>query len=106
MTRVAGMHSRSLGKAVEQVFREERARVLAAMVRSVGDFELAEDALQEAFAIALERWQRTGPPASPAAWLFTVARNRAIDRIRRQRRGEEKLAQLGVETNARPDDVP
>jgi RNA polymerase sigma factor (sigma-70 family) len=81
-------------RAVEQVFRDQRARVLAALVRSVGDFELAEDALQEAFTIALERWQRTGAPDSPAAWLLTVARNRAIDRVRRQRTGQAKLEQL------------
>jgi RNA polymerase sigma-70 factor (ECF subfamily) len=80
--------------AVEQVFREERARVLAALVRSVGDLELAEDALQEAFEAALERWPRTGPPQTPAAWLLTVARNRAIDRLRRQRRGQAKLEQM------------
>jgi len=80
--------------AVEQVFRSERARVLAALVRSVGDFELAEDALQEAFEIALARWPRTGAPDAPAAWLLTVARNRAIDRMRRQRTGQAKLEQL------------
>src|SRR3977135_4114999 len=81
-------------RAVEQVFRDERARVLAALVRSVGDFELAEDALQEAFEVALEQWPRTGPPKTPAAWLLTVARNRAIDRLRRQRTGQAKLEQM------------
>jgi RNA polymerase sigma factor (sigma-70 family) len=84
----------SHARAVERVFRDERARVLAALVRSVRDFELAEDALQEAFAIALVQWQRTGTPDSPAAWLLTVARNRAIDRLRRQRTGQAKLEQL------------
>jgi RNA polymerase sigma factor (sigma-70 family) len=79
---------------VEQVFREQRARVLAALVRGLGDFELAEDVLQDAFASALTRWPRTGTPDSPGAWLLTVARNRAIDRLRRQRAGEEKLAQI------------
>jgi RNA polymerase sigma-70 factor (ECF subfamily) len=82
--------------SIEQVFREERARVLAALVRSVGDFELAEDALQEAFAAALVHWGRSGPPASPAAWLLTVARNRAIDRLRHERTAEAKLEQLGA----------
>ncbi|MGB0098539.1 MAG: RNA polymerase sigma factor [Solirubrobacteraceae bacterium] len=85
---------------VEQVFREQRARVLAALVRSLGDFELAEDALQDAFAIALERWPRTGTPDSPAAWLLTVARNRAIDRVRRQRTGQAKLEELAVSAEA------
>jgi RNA polymerase sigma-70 factor (ECF subfamily) len=69
--------------------------VLAALVRSVGDFELAEDALQDAFATALERWPRTGTPDSPAAWLLTVARNRVIDQARRAKTGRSKLEELG-----------
>ena len=71
-------------------------RVLAALVHALGDFELAEDALQDAFETALERWPRAGTPDAPAAWLLTVARNRAIDRLRRQRTGQAKLEQLGV----------
>jgi RNA polymerase sigma factor (sigma-70 family) len=70
--------------------------VLASLVHALGDFELAEDALQEAFATALERWPRSGVPQEPAAWLLTVARNRAIDRLRRQRTGEAKLEQIGL----------
>jgi RNA polymerase sigma-70 factor, ECF subfamily len=93
-------------KAVERVFREERARVLAALVRSVRDLELAEDALQEAFAIALERWPVIGTPDSPAAWLLTVARNRAIDRLRRLRMGEAKLGELGLDGPAAMIDPP
>jgi len=81
---------------VEQVFRQERARVLASLVRTLGDFELAEDAQQEAFTIALQRWPRGGVPEAPAAWLLTVARNRAIDCLRRERTGEAKLGQLGI----------
>ena len=80
---------------IEQVFRDERARVLAALIGVLGDFDLAEDALQDAVAVALERWPREGTPANPAAWLVTVARNRAIDRIRREqtlRRKSELLA--------------
>ncbi len=69
---------------IEQIFRDERARVLAALIGVLGDFDLAEDALQDAVAIALERWPRDGTPANPAGWLVTVARNRAIDRIRRE----------------------
>jgi RNA polymerase sigma-70 factor (ECF subfamily) len=80
---------------VEDAFREHRARVLAALVGGLRDFELAEDALQEAFTLALERWPRDGTPQTPAAWLYTVARNRAIDRLRRQRTAEQKLEQLG-----------
>jgi RNA polymerase sigma-70 factor, ECF subfamily len=93
---LASMSLRDQRHVVEQVFREERARVLAVLVASLGDFELAEDALQEAFAMAIERWPAMGPPRSPAAWLLTVARNRAIDKLRRQRTGREKLEQLAV----------
>jgi RNA polymerase sigma-70 factor (ECF subfamily) len=70
---------------LEQVFREQWGRVLAALIGYLGDFDLAEEAAQEAFAIAAERWPRDGVPASPGSWLVTTARNRAIDRIRRDR---------------------
>jgi RNA polymerase sigma-70 factor, ECF subfamily len=83
-------------RAAEDAFREHRARVLAALVGGLRDFELAEDALQEAFALAIERWPRDGIPKTPAAWLYTVARNRAIDRLRRRRTADEKLEQLGA----------
>jgi RNA polymerase sigma-70 factor (ECF subfamily) len=71
--------------ALEQVFRDEWGRVLAALIGFLGDFELAEEAAQEAFATAAERWPREGTPANPRAWLVTTGRNRAIDRIRRDR---------------------
>jgi RNA polymerase sigma-70 factor (ECF subfamily) len=70
---------------LEQVFRDEWGRVLASLIGFLGDFDLAEEAAQEAFAIAAERWPRDGTPAVPGAWLVTTARNRAIDRIRRDR---------------------
>ena len=70
---------------VERVFREERAAVLATLIRQVGDFQLAEDALQDAFAAAVATWPRDGVPASPGAWITTTARRRAIDRLRRNR---------------------
>jgi RNA polymerase sigma-70 factor (ECF subfamily) len=69
---------------IETVFRDEASRALATLIRIVGDFDLAEDVLQEAFAVALERWPVSGPPSNPRAWLVNVARNKAIDRIRRQ----------------------
>ncbi|HEY7487780.1 MAG TPA: RNA polymerase sigma factor [Streptosporangiaceae bacterium] len=75
---------------VERVYRTHRARLLAALVRAVGDFELAEDALQEACAVALRRWPRTEVPDDPAAWLLTVARNHAYDRLRRARMARAK----------------
>ncbi|MGH2741094.1 MAG: RNA polymerase sigma factor [Thermoleophilaceae bacterium] len=70
---------------LDQVFRDEWGRVVAGLIGFLGDFELAEEAAQEAFAIAAERWPRDGTPAHPRAWLATTARNRAIDRIRRDR---------------------
>jgi len=82
---------------VEQVFREEWASAVAILTRALGDLELAEDAVQDAFATALERWPRDGAPRRPGAWIVTTARNRAIDRIRRERvfrRKAELLARL------------
>ena len=70
---------------LEQTFRERWGYVLAALIGFLGDFDLAEEAAQEAFAVAAERWPRDGVPANPGAWLVTTARNRAIDRIRRDR---------------------
>ncbi len=68
---------------IERTFREEHGRVLAALLSQLGDFTLAEDALQDALVNALERWQRAGVPRNPGAWLMTVAKRRAIDRLRR-----------------------
>jgi RNA polymerase sigma-70 factor (ECF subfamily) len=82
---------------LEQLFRGQWGRVLASLIGYLGDIELAEDAAQEAFVIAAERWPRDGTPANPTAWLITTARNRAIDRIRRERRGAEKTEQLSQE---------
>jgi len=81
---------------IEQVFRDEWGRVLASLVGYLGDFDLAEEAAQEAFTVAAERWDRDGPPANPGAWLVTTARNRAIDRIRRERNFAAKARELGV----------
>ncbi|HSL42578.1 MAG TPA: RNA polymerase sigma factor, partial [Anaerolineales bacterium] len=81
-------------KQVERIFREEHGRVLAALISHFEDFDLAEDALQDALVNALERWQRDGIPDNPGAWLTTVARRRAIDRIRRTAALEESLRVL------------
>src|SRR4030081_312400 len=69
---------------IEKIFRAEAGRALATLIRLVGDFDLAEDALQDAFAMALQRWPAADPPSNPRAWLVNVGRNKAIDRIRRQ----------------------
>jgi RNA polymerase sigma-70 factor, ECF subfamily len=81
---------------LEQVFRDEWGRVLATLIGYLGDFDLAEEAAQEAFAIAAERWPRHGTPANPRAWLVTTARNRAVDRIRRDRTLAAKTRLLDV----------
>jgi RNA polymerase sigma-70 factor (ECF subfamily) len=81
---------------LEQAFRDEWGRVLASLIGFLGDFDLAEEAAQEAFAIAAERWPREGTPANPRAWLTTTARNRAIDRIRRDRTLATKTCLLDV----------
>ena len=81
---------------LEQVFRDEWGRVLAGLIGFLGDFDLAEEAAQEAFAVAAERWPHDGTPAHPRAWLMTTARNRAIDRIRRDRTLAAKVRLLDV----------
>ncbi len=89
---------------LEQAFREQWGRVLAALIGFLGDFDLAEEAAQEAFAIAAERWPRDGTPANPGAWLVTTARNRAIDRIRRDRTLAAKTRLLDVPEAVEDDD--
>ncbi|WP_291867418.1 RNA polymerase sigma factor [Bradyrhizobium sp.] len=71
-------------REIERIFRDEAGRTLATLIRLVGDFDLAEDALQDAFAVALERWPAAGSPSNPRAWLVNTGRNKAVDRIRRQ----------------------
>jgi RNA polymerase sigma-70 factor (ECF subfamily) len=85
---------------LERVFREQWGRVLAALIGFLGDFDLAEEAAQEAFAIAAARWPRDGVPANPGAWLVKTARHRAIDRIRRDRTLAAKTRLLEVSTTA------
>ncbi|HXJ10654.1 MAG TPA: RNA polymerase sigma factor [Candidatus Limnocylindrales bacterium] len=81
--------------AVETVYRAEWGRIVATLIRLIGDFELAEECAQEAFAAAVEQWRATGVPALPRAWIIQTARNKAIDRIRRQGKYAEKLALYG-----------
>jgi RNA polymerase sigma-70 factor, ECF subfamily len=97
---------------LDHVFRDQWGRVVAALVGFLGDIDVAEEAAQEAFAIAAERWPREGEPANPAAWLITTAKNRAINRIRRDRTLTEKTRLLEatqrmeatVEPTAFPDE--
>jgi RNA polymerase sigma-70 factor (ECF subfamily) len=91
----------STSDRIAHVYREEWAGAVAALARMLGDLELAEDAVQEAFATALARWPRDGAPASPAGWIVATARNRAIDRIRRDRTLSRKSGLL-----ARAEEAP
>jgi RNA polymerase sigma-70 factor (ECF subfamily) len=81
---------------VGRIFREESGRSLAALIRVFGDIDLAEDAVQEAFAVALGRWPREGVPPNPGGWITTTARNHAIDRLRRESRGRQLLSDVAV----------
>ncbi|MEU7745612.1 sigma factor [Nonomuraea sp. NPDC049158] len=82
--------------AVAAAFRQEWGQVVATLIRMTGDWDLAEECAQDAFAAALERWPRDGVPRRPGAWLTTTARNRALDRLRRDTVGAEKLRQLAL----------
>jgi RNA polymerase sigma-70 factor (ECF subfamily) len=86
--------------AVAAAFHEEWGRVLATLIRVTGDWDLAEECVQDAFAAALERWPSAGIPRTPGAWLTTTARNRAVDRLRRDATGAAKLQEVAMEPPA------
>jgi RNA polymerase sigma-70 factor, ECF subfamily len=81
---------------VARIFRKESGRSVATLIRVVGDIDLAEDAVQEAFAVALAKWPADGLPPNPGGWITTTARNRALDRLRRESRGRELLGEVAV----------
>ena len=85
---------RSDVEEIGRVFREESGQALATLIRVLGDVDGAEDAVQEAFTIAVDRWARDGLPANPGGWITTTARNRALDQLRRDRRGGELLDEV------------
>jgi RNA polymerase sigma-70 factor (ECF subfamily) len=101
---------------VGRIFREESGRSVATLIGVFGDLDLAEDAVQEAFAVALRKWPADGLPPNPGGWITTTARNRGLDRLRREARGWELLSQVAAlvpgdqepdmpeETGAVPDD--
>ena len=91
----AGGYARA---AVERVFREESGRIVATLIRVLGDFDLAEEALQDALAVALDRWPKEGVPGNPGAWLTVAARRKAIDRLRHRKLGRDKHAEAGAES--------
>jgi RNA polymerase sigma-70 factor (ECF subfamily) len=90
---------------VDRLFREEAGRAVATLIRVLGDFDLAEEAVQEAFVVALERWPKVGVPDNPGAWITTTARNKAIDRLRRAKRFEQKQALLAQLTELRAEEA-
>src|SRR5256712_1991538 len=93
---------------IDEIFRTEYGRILATLIRVLGDFDVAEDALQEAFAAALERWPAAGLPANPVAWLIGTARHKAIDRLRRRTRLARKEAEIArhIELSTAEEEAP
>ena len=81
---------------IEHVFRQESGRAVATLVRLFGDIDIAEEAVQEAFVVALQRWPSTGLPPSPAGWIITTARNHAIDRLRRESSRDDRHKQAAL----------
>src|SRR6185295_2991140 len=96
-------------RTVDSVYRAESSRILATLIRLLGDFDLAEDAMHDAFAAALERWTQDGVPANPRAWLISTGRFKAIDTLRRRARfdaSQEKIAeQLEAESSSGATDT-
>ena len=86
----------SVQRVIETLYREEHGRIVAPLIRLLGDFERAEEVVQEAFEAALEQWPRDGVPKTPRAWVIRAARNKAIDRIRRSQRFADKQKELAV----------
>ena len=100
-----GVHAADpVSAAVARAFRDERAIVLATLIRQAGDFQLAEDAVQDAFEAAVTAWRRDGVPANPGAWITTAARRRAIDRLRRDRSVADRAERLAELTRLEAQD--
>ena len=91
---------------VDRLFREHFGQAVAALIRVVGDWDLAEETVQDAFATAAERWPRDGVPDDPAAWILAVARNRAIDRLRRERTRRARVTELATTADNEAMDEP
>src|SRR5450755_2583801 len=89
---------------IEQIYRENAARILATLIRLLGDFELAEEAAQEAFVAALEQWPVKGTPSNPRAWLVSTGRHKALDLLRRRARFESKRAEIARQISGEPEE--
>jgi len=101
MTKSSGGEQR---EQIEAIYQSESRRVLATLIRLLGDFELAEDALHDAFLAALKQWPRDGPPNNPRAWLISTGRFKAIDRLRGRARFDASLTVLAEQIEARTRD--
>ena len=100
---MAGIDEAAMGR----IFRDNSGRSVAALIRVFGDIDVAEDAVQEAYAVALSKWARDGPPPNPGGWITTTARKRAIDRLRRESRERELLGRMAVSSLGNDDhDIP
>src|SRR5437667_6230734 len=91
---------------VDSVYRSDWGRIVATLIRLVGDFDLAEEAAQEAFAAAVNQWRTSGVPEFPRAWIIQTARHKAIDRLRRRARLEEKIDAWVASGEVRLVDIP
>src|SRR5215216_2195035 len=92
--------------AIDAIYRTESRRVLATLIRLLGSFDLAEEALHDAFAAAVEQWPREGVPDNPRAWLVSAGRFKAIDKIRRRARHDASLAEIANELDADAEIAP
>src|SRR5260370_29588719 len=92
--------SQAVREQIEAMYRAESRRVLATLIRVLGDFDLAEEALHDAFASAMEQWPRDGLPSNPRAWLVSAGRFKAIDAMRRRARFDASLGELAERLNA------
>ncbi len=104
MADITGHTSKQVGEVVDSVYRSEGRRVFATLIRLLGDFDLAEDALHDAFAAALQQWPKDGIPANPRAWLVSAGRFKAIDAIRRRARFNASLGQIAEQLDAQTTD--
>src|SRR5437763_13952774 len=86
-------------ETLEQVFREEYGRIIATLIRTSGSFDIAEEALQEAFTSAASTWERDRPPRNPGAWLTTVAQRKLVDAVRRDKTRSDKQSEIEYEAN-------
>src|SRR5580693_96540 len=98
--------SQDAAATVEAVYRADWGRIVATLIRLVGDFDLAEESAQEAFTAAVDQWRDSGVPDLPRAWIIQTARNKAVDRIRRQGSYHEKLASYATSGLVRDSEEP